>query len=429
MRHGGREGEEPLPDGATIDRRIARTAEVAPLKFERFVLKFQGMDRLIPRNALMARIEAGFRRSPAVLLLGPRQCGKTTLARQLAERHGAEWFDLEDPRDAARLAEPLTTLEPRRGTVVIDEAQLAPHLFPVLRVLCDRRGRPARFLLLGSASPDLVRGSSESLAGRVAIVPMGGFGIDEIGAGEARRLWTRGGLPRSFLAATDEESAAWRHDFVQLFLERDLRRLGIDVAPAALRRFFTMLAHGHAQVFNASEIGRSLGLAHTTVRRYLDMLAGALVVRVLPPWHENLGKRQVKSPKAYVRDSGLLHSLLGAGSFRDLEAHPKFAASFEGFALEEVLRKAGDHDAYFWSTHAGAEIDLLLLRGRARYGFEFKCADAPTITRSMRIAREDLRLTRLFIVVPGPASWPIEDWVEVVGLGEFVRRGLPGARG
>jgi hypothetical protein len=399
------------------------------LKFVHHLLKFQIMDALVPREALLARIEAGFRRSPAVLLLGPRQCGKTTLARQFAERHAADWFDLEDPRDAARLAEPLTTLEPRRGTVVIDEAQLAPRLFPVLRVLCDRRGRQARFLLLGSASPDLVRGASESLAGRVAIVPMSGFGIDEIGAGGLRRLWSRGGLPRSFLADTDEESAAWRRDFIQLFLERDLRRLGIEVAPAALRRFFTMLAHAHGQILNSSEMGRSLGLAHTTVRRHLDLLAGALVVRVLPPWHENLGKRQVKSPKVYVRDTGLLHSLLDVGSFRDLEAHPKFGASFEGFALEEVLRTVDDRDAYFWSTHASAEIDLLLLRGRARYGFEFKCADAPTITRSMRIAREDLRLTRLFIVVPGQGSWPLEDWAAVVGLADFVRQGLPGTGG
>ncbi|MBI3447516.1 MAG: ATP-binding protein [Acidobacteria bacterium] len=374
------------------------------------------MIKRLARSALLDRIERLFRANPVVMILGPRQCGKTTLALQLARRRASEFFDLENPRDRDRLAQPMTALEPLRGFVILDEAQLQPELFPILRVLADRQPLPARFLVLGSASPDLVRGVTESLAGRVAHVHMGGFDLDETGAGALRRLWWRGGFPRSFLARSDDQSRQWRDDFIQTFLERDLRRFGVQVAPAALHRFWSMAAHYHGQIWNASEIGRSLGEAHTTVRRHLDILTGALVMRQLPPWFENLGKRQVKSPKVYLRDSGLLHSLLGIPSFPALEAHPKLGASWEGFALEEALKVIGDRDAYFWSAQSGAGLDLLVFPGGRRLGIEFKYADAPSVTKSLRTARQDLKLDRAFIVSPGPDSYPVDDWAEVIGI-------------
>lgn len=380
------------------------------------------MGDFVARNNLRDRIDGLFRSNPIVLLLGPRQCGKTTLAREMAGQWQAHYFDLEHPRDYDRLAQPMTALEPLRGWVVLDEAQLRPELFPVLRVLADRVPLPARFLLLGSASPDLVHGVSESLAGRVAHVPMAGFDLNEVGADAMRTLWWRGGFPRSFLAETDVQSRQWRDDFIQSFLERDLRRFGVQVAPTALRRFWHMVAHCHGQIWNASEIGRSLGEAHTTVKRHLDILAGALVMRQLPPWFENLGKRQVKSPKVYLRDGGLLHSLLGIPSFSALEAHPKLGASWEGFAMEEVLRLTGDREAYFWCTQSGAELDLLVFRQGKRLGFEFKYSDAPPVTKSLQIARQDLKLTRAFIVIPGSQSYPLNDWAEVLSLRDLQRR-------
>ncbi len=386
------------------------------------------MARNVPRPELLAAIQQRFRANPVIMLLGPRQCGKTTLAHQFARGRNAEYFDLEAPADAQRLAQPMTTLEPLRGVVVIDEAQLQPGLFPILRVLADRRPLRARFLLLGSASPDLVRGVSESLAGRVALLPMSGLDLSEVGANHLRRLWWRGGLPRSFLSASDAESRRWRDDFIQTFLERDLRRLGVEVAPTVLRRFWNMAAHYHGQIWNASEIGRSLGEAHTTVKRHLDILCGALVMRQLPPWFENLGKRQVKSPKVYLRDSGLLHSLLGIASLAALQAHPKLGASWEGFALEELLRVTGDRDAYFWNTQGRGELDLLVFIRGHRYGFEFKYADAPTITTSLQIAHDDLRLRRAFVVHPGAKSYPLNEWCEAVGIRDLQARvaGLAG---
>lgn len=377
---------------------------------------------MIERAELLARMESRFRSNPVVLLQGPRQCGKTTLARQFAAQHGAEYFDLESPTDVSRLAQPMTALEPLTGWVVIDEAQLQPNLFPILRVLADRQPLPARFLLLGSASPDLARGVSESLAGRVALVPMGGFDLSEVGAAALRTLWWRGGFPRSFTAETDAESRQWRGDFIQTFLERDLRRFGVQVAPLALRRFWTMAAHYHAQIWNASEIGRSLGEAHTTVKRHLDILCGAFVMRQLPPWFENVGKRQIRSPKVYLRDSGLLHALLGIPSFAALEAHPKLGASWEGFALEEVLRVTGDREAYFWHTQGGAELDLLAFINGQRVGIEFKYADAPAVTKSLQVAREDLRLGRVFIIHPGPKSYPLNQWAEATSLPDLRTR-------
>ena len=372
-------------------------------------------DRAIGRPWLVRDVRAALRRSPIVSILGPRQCGKSTLAREIAGPR-AHLFDLENPADVARLAEPQTALSPLRGLVVIDEAQLQPGLFPLLRVLADRRPTRARFLLLGSASPDLIRTSAESLAGRVAFVPMGGFDLREVGVAALRRLWLRGGFPRSFLAAGDEASRRWRDDFVQTFLERDIRKFGVEVPAQVIRRLWTMLAHYHGQIWNASELARSLDEAHTTVKRHLDILSSALMVRQLPPWFENLGKRQVKAPKVYLRDSGMLHALLGLPTFAALESHPKVGASWEGFVIEQVLRRTGERDAYFWATPSGAELDLLVfVRGR-RIGFEVKYGDAPRMTKSMAIAQHDLKLDRLLVVYPGDTSYPLRPGVDVLAI-------------
>ena len=378
------------------------------------------MPKWIARPELEVRLRDALRRSPIVTLLGPRQCGKTTLANHIVESIRSHYFDLENPADEARLAEPMTALERLQGLVIIDEVQRAPALFPVLRVLADRARRPARFLLLGSASPELVRESSESLAGRVAFVDMGGFGLREVGAAAMQRLWLRGGFPRSFLARSDAESAAWRRDFIRTFLERDVRAFGIDISPRALRRLWTMLAHYHGQVWNTSEIGRSLGEAHTTIRRHADVLVGALVVRELQPWFENVGKREIKSPKLYVRDPGILHSLLGVESFQELESHPKLGASWEGFVIEQILNLTGARDAYFWGTQSGAELDLLVTLNGKRVGVEVKYADAPRITRSMRIALEDLQLSHLYVVHPGSARYDLGARAETIGLPDLL---------
>jgi hypothetical protein len=326
------------------------------------------------------------------------------------------YFDLENPVVEATLAEPMTALAPLRGLVVIDEVQRVPGLFPVLRVLADRPRLPARFLLLGSASPDLVRAASESLAGRVSFIDMGGFTLEEVDPSQLRPLWLRGGFPRSFLARSEAESVAWREDFLRTFLERDLRMLGITVPARSLRRLWVMLAHYHGQVWNASEIGRSLGEAHTTVRRHADVLTGALVVRQLQPWFENVGKREIRSPKLYVRDTGLLHTLLGIERFASLETSPRLGASWEGFVLEQVLMATGDRHAYFWGTQSGAELDLLLTIGGKRYGVEVKYADAPRLTRSMQIAMADLGLARLYVVYPGSERYRLADEVEALPL-------------
>ncbi len=377
----------------------------------------------IPRPRVIAQVEGALRRSPVVTIQGPRQSGKTTLARMAAGERGATFFDLENPVDARRLENPLSTLAPLQGLVVIDEAQLRPDIWPILRVLADRRPKPASFLLLGSASPDLIRGTSESLAGRVAFVDMGGFDLDEVGPERWRTLWMRGGLPRSFLAADDADSFSWRQDFVRTFLERDLRQYGFQVPAMTLRRLWTMLAHYHGQIGNASEIGRSLGEANTTVKRHIDILTGAFMVRQLQPWYENLGKRQVKSPKLYVRDSGLLHTLLDLRTAEAAEAHPKLGASWEGFCIENILRWTGDRNAWFWGTYSNAELDLLVFHEGKRFGFEFKLADAPGFTRSMHIAMEDLRLNRLFVVYPGiGGSYSLDESTEVIAIQDLNER-------
>jgi len=356
--------------------------------------------------------------SPAVALLGPRQCGKTTLARQFAGASKSTYFDLENPVDLARLSEPMTALEELRGLIVIDEVQRHPDLFTILRVLLDRRPIRARFLILGSASPELLRQSSETLAGRLAIVEMAGFTLEELSRPDLNRLWLRGGFPRSFLARTEAGSTAWREDFIRTFLERDLAQLGVRVPSSTMRRFWTMTAHYSGDIWNSSEIGRSLGEAHTTVKRHLDALSGALVVRVLEPWFENVGKRLVKSPKVYIRDSGLLHTLLGIGDRRQLDGHPKVGGSWEGFVIEQLLAHVPKAKAYYWRTQAGAELDLLLFLNGRRIGIEIKRADAPKMTPSMGSAVEDLELHRLLVVYPGSVRYTLRPKVEVMSLGQ-----------
>lgn len=373
------------------------------------------LTRQIARHDLAREVRSALQRSPIVSILGPRQCGKSTLARQIAGPR-AHVFDLENPVHVARLSEPHTALSLLRGLVVIDEVQLQPGLFPLLRVLADRRPAPARFLLLGSASPDLIRDSVESLAGRVAFVPMGGFDLREVEPAAVRRLWLRGGFPRAFLAASEEASRRWREDFVLTFLERDIRKFGVEVPAMVLRRLWTMLAHYHGQTWNGSELARSLGEAHTTVKRHLDILSGALMVRQLQPWFENLGKRQVKAPKVFVRDSGILHALLGLTTFAALESHPKIGASWEGFVIEQILRRTGDREAYFWATPSGAELDLLVFVRGQRIGFEVKYSDAPRLTRSMAIAQQDLTLDQLLVIYPGSTSYPLREGVHVVSI-------------
>ncbi|MSU24549.1 MAG: ATP-binding protein [Opitutus sp.] len=374
------------------------------------------LDRATDRSL----IRTALRRSRVVALLGPRQCGKTTLAREFVAPDSLNYFDLEDPASLSRLAEPDTALRPLKGLVVIDEVQRRPELFPLLRVLADRRPLPARFLLLGSAAPDLIRHSSETLAGRLETVPLEGFRLADLGAAAQSRHWLRGGFPLAFTAHNDADSLVWRRHFLQTFLERDLPQLGVTIPAVTMRRFWNMLAHYHGQIWNAAELARALAINESTVRRYLDLMTGVFMVRQLPPWFENLGKRQVKAPKIYVRDSGLLHALLGLGTPRDLEHHPKVGASWEGYAVEEVLKALRPDDAYYWATHNGAEIDLVLFKKGRRIGVECKRTDAPTLTPSMRTALVDLKLDELLVVYPGTRRYRLEKRVEVVPLAELI---------
>ena len=366
---------------------------------------------MIERNALLATIKTALNRSRIVALVGPRQSGKTTLARQFVQPNSVNYFDLEDPVSLARLEQPLTALRDLRGLVAIDEIQRRPDLFPILRVLADREDLPARFLILGSASPELVRSSSESLAGRIETISISGFSLAEVGVDSMQQHWLRGGFPLSFLAANDADSYAWRRNFIQTFLERDVPGWGVQVPAGNLLRFWTMIAHYHGQVWNAAEPARSLGLSEPTVRRYLDILQDVFMIRVLQPWYANLQKRQIKSPKIYFRDSGLLHSLLGIRSDHDLLTHPKSGASWEGYVIEEVIKSISPDEAYFWATHGGAEIDLLLVKDGRRIGVECKRVDAPRLTPSMRSALEDLQLDHIAVLYPGERAYPLADKV------------------
>jgi uncharacterized protein len=361
----------------------------------------------IARSAT-AEVRRALRRARVVALVGPRQAGKTTIARTIVESGSPNYFDLESPLDAARLVEPMTALAPLRGTVVIDEVQRRPDLFPVLRVLVDRSPLPARFLVLGSASPGLLRQSSESLAGRLEVIETAGFVLGEVGTDALERHWRRGGLPRSYLARSDAESWTWRDQFVRTFLERDLPQLGVGIAAPTLLRFWTMIAHYHGQVWSHAEPARTLGVSEPTIRRYLDALTGVFMVRQLQPWHENLGKRQIKSPKVYVRDSGLVHQLLGIRTAADLQRHPKMGASWEGYLVEQVLATLAPDEAYFWGTHGGAELDLLLFKSGRRYGIEVKRTDAPRRTPSMASALADLGLEALAVIYPGDRRFEID---------------------
>lgn len=360
------------------------------------------------------------KRHRVIGIVGARQVGKTTLARSLIDHiHGDfSYYDLENPEDLARLADPMFALKGLKGIVVIDEIQHLPGLFPVLRVLVDRPKAQARFLVLGSASPELLRQGSESLAGRIVYHELGGFSLDEVGIKNYRRLWLRGGFPRSYLAPSETASEEWRHGFIRTFLERDLPQLGITIRSTTMHRFWSMLAHYHGQIWNASEFGRSFGVTDTTVRNYLDLLSSALVVRQILPWHENISKRQVKSPKVYIADSGLLHTLLGIKTFGDMEKHPKIGASWEGFVIDQIIRLMGfrREDCFFWATHAGAELDLLVVRGRGRLGFEVKLTSSPRVTPSMRSALSDLKLQRLYVIHSGEETFQIEKNIQAVAL-------------
>jgi len=374
------------------------------------------MPYMIERPKCLRALQLALENNPVGVLLGPRQCGKTTIARELAGRRRSVFFDLETVSDRAKLQQPELLLGGLTGLVVIDEVQRMPELFSVLRPMADRPESDTRFLLLGSASPALVKGVSESLAGRAGFVDLGGFELRDVGDDRMERLWVRGGFPRSFLAKEEAVSSEWRRDFIRTFLERDIPALGLRIGAETLLRFWTMVAHYHGQIWNGAELARALGLSEKTVRSYLDLLTGAFVIRQLQPWHENLAKRQYKAPKVYVRDSGLLHALLSIENRMQLAGHPKHGASWEGFALEQVLEAAGTRQAFFWGTHGGAELDLLLLRGGKRYGVEFKCADGPTMTKSLHIALEDLGLERAWIVHPGKETYPVHPKVSAVPL-------------
>ncbi len=379
---------------------------------------------MISRPTLTTAIQTALDRSRIVTLLGPRQSGKTTLARRFVSPESSNYFDLEDPISLAQLDEPMIALRHLTGLVVIDEVQRRPELFPILRVLADRDPLPARFLILGSASPALLKQSSESLAGRMETVTIGGLSLGEIGAEGFERHWLRGGFPLSFLADSDNDSMAWRKNFIQALLERDLPQFGIGTPAPTLYRFWSMLAHYHGQIWNAAEPARSIGISESSTRRYLDLMEGVFMIRQLKPWHENLKKRQVKSPKIYFRDSGLLHQMLGIRTMVDLLRHPKYGASWEGYVIEETIKATQPDDAYFWATHGGAELDLLLFKDGRRLGVEVKRMDAPRVTPSIRTAMEDLGLDHLTVIYPGERRYRLSDQVEVLPMAELARDGF-----
>ena len=379
---------------------------------------------MLERTKAFQAVATALGRAPVVVLTGPRQSGKTTLARRFVEPDSVNYFDLESPPSLARLEEPMTALAPLRGLVAIDEVQLRPDLLPTLRVLVDRPDSPATFLILGSATGRLQRQTSESLAGRTERVELGGFNVRETEGNIAdaeRTLWRRGGLPRSLLAETEADSVAWRREYVRTLLERDFPQWGVRATATAMGRFWAMVAHYHGQTWNATDPARALGVSPGVVRRYLDVLTDALMVRQLPPWFANVKKRQVKAPKIYLRDSGLLHRLLGIDTEAALLTHPRIGASWEGFAIEQVLATEPHDEAMFWATHQGAEIDLILRRGGDLYGVECKLADAPRVTPSIRNALADVGLARVAVLYPGAQRFPLADRVEVVPLSALSR--------
>lgn len=385
---------------------------------------------MLERSAYIEQVHFQFEVHPVVAILGPRQCGKTTLARMYADRYAREKvirFDLEDPLHRARLEQPKLALQDLRGLVVIDEVQRAPGLFEILRVLVDRVDNPARFLILGSASRDLIRQSSETLAGRIGYIELTPFSLSEVGKENLNKLWSAGGYPPSFLAETEQIGAAWRKAYVSTFLERDIPALGIAIPATALRRFWMMLAHYHGQTMNYSEFGRSFGASDNTIRRYLDLLTSTFMVRQLSPWHENIKKRQVKAPKVYLRDSGILHTLLGIEDEEALRFHPKLGPSWEGFAIETLIRHYGAEsgECYFWSAYGRAELDLLIVSGRWRIGFEIKHTDAPRVTSSLRIACEDLKIDEAYIIYPGEEVFQLDENIKAFGLSRIVGRTPP----
>ncbi len=371
---------------------------------------------MIERRNIQDTLGNAIDRSRVVVMVGPRQCGKTTLARRLLDSGSPNYFDLEDPANLARLDEPMTALSSLKGLVVIDEVQRRPDLFPILRVLADRPDNPAKFLLLGSASGDLLRQTSESLAGRMEMIVLGGFTISELGADAEHELWHRGGFPLSYLASDDSNSFIWRKSFIQTLLERDFPQWGVRVPATALLRFWTMLAHYHGQTWNAAEPARALGVNESTTRRHLDLLADAFMVRQLQPYFANIRKRQVKSPKIYIRDSGLLHQLLGIKDMGQLLTHPKIGPSWEGFVIEQVLASEAHDLVYFWSTHQGAEIDLVIQRDADLFGVECKRTDTPKLTPSIKQGLKDLGLRKVAVIYPGSQRFPISDEVEAVPL-------------
>ncbi len=369
---------------------------------------------MIERKDILQDIHKAIKRGRIVSLLGPRQSGKTTLARNFAQPGSSTYFDLEDPVDSAKLAQPKNALVDLKGIVVIDEVQRQADLFPILRVLADRVPLPAKFLLLGSAAPTLNTHISESLAGRVERIRIGGFSLKEVGMVKYEKLWLRGGLPKAFLARTDEESFVWRKEYIESFVSRDLPFYGVSLPPLTILRYWIMLAHYHGQIFNANEIARSLGINEVTVKRYLDVLSGVFMMRQLQPWFANIKKRQVKAPKVYFYDTGILHGLLGIKTREDLLAHPKHGASWEGYVIEEVIHSVAPDEVYYWATHQGAEIDLVLFKGGKMYGVEIKRQDAPTMTPSMRIALEDLKLERIAVIYPGEKRYELHKKVSVI---------------
>jgi predicted AAA+ superfamily ATPase len=372
--------------------------------------------RMIPRPDAIKRIAEVFRNHSIAAILGPRQCGKTTLARMFAGKKPTTYFDLENPVDHLRLSAPMNVLTGLSGLVVIDEIQRKTELFELLRVTVDQKTNKARFLVLGSASHSLIRGVSESLAGRVGFVDLSGFDLREVPVKQIDRLWIQGGFPRSFLASGESASMVWRAGFIRTFLERDIPQLGITIPAETLRRFWTMVAHYHGQIWNGAEFARSLGTSEHTARRYLDILAGAYMVRVLPPWFENLGKRQVKAPKIYIRDSGILHAILQLPGLEELQGHPKIGASWEGFALEQTLIVLNTRDAYYWRTYSGAELDLMFMAGGKRYGIEYKYADAPSRSRSMLSAIQDLKLEHLWVIYPQGPEYALDQHITTIPL-------------